>query len=45
MVSVADIFAFLAAWFASNTTADFNGVGGVSVPDIFAFLTAWFAGC
>lgn len=44
-VEVADIFAFLAAWFASDPRADFDGTDGVQVADIFAFLAAWFAGC
>lgn len=44
-LSVADIFDFLAGWFASNPHADFNGVGGISVADIFDFLNAWFIGC
>ena len=44
-VGVPDIFAFLAAWFASSPEADVNAVVGVSVPDIFFFLSAWFAGC
>jgi hypothetical protein len=43
-LSVADIFAFLTAWFNGDPQADFNG-GGLSVSDIFTFLTAWFAGC
>jgi len=42
---VADVFAFLSAWFALDPSADFDGVGGIGVPDIFAFLSAWFAGC
>jgi hypothetical protein len=42
---VPDIFAFLAAWFAQDSSADFNGDTAVTVPDIFAFLSAWFAGC
>ncbi len=42
---VPDIFAFLAAWFAGETTADVDGVPGLGVPDIFAFLASWFAGC
>jgi hypothetical protein len=43
-VSVQDIFDFLAAWFAGDPHADFNG-GGVGVQDIFDFLAAWFSGC
>jgi hypothetical protein len=43
-VEVADIFAFLAAWFAGEPAAfEFGGTPGV--PAIFAFLSAWFAGC
>lgn len=42
---VADIFAFLAAWFAMDPAADFVGVDGVLTSDIFAYLQAWFAGC
>jgi len=42
---VADIFAFLSAWFADGPGADFDGNGTREVPDIFAFLSAWFAGC
>lgn len=42
---VADIFAFLSAWFASDPRADFDASGGApDVGDIFAFLSAWFAG-
>jgi hypothetical protein len=44
-LAVADIFAFLDAWFAGSTTADFDGVSGLQIADIFAFLDAWFAGC
>jgi hypothetical protein len=42
---VPDIFAFLAAWFASDATAEFDGQPGISVPDIFSFLSLWFVGC
>ncbi len=45
VVSVQDIFDFLAGWFAGDARADFNGAGGISVQDIFDFLSAWFAGC
>lgn len=44
-VTVADIFAFLSAWFAGDPAADFNQVDGLTVADIFDFLRAWFAGC
>jgi len=40
--TVADIFAFLSAWFAGD--ADFDGDGQTTVADIFAYLSAWFAG-
>jgi hypothetical protein len=42
-VAVADIFAFLSAWFAGSPGADFDGSGALAVADIFAFLNAWFA--
>ena len=42
---VADIFAFLSAWFASGPGSDFNNSGTRDVADIFSFLSAWFAGC
>jgi len=44
-VEVPDIFAFLSAWFAQDTSADINGDNTVTVPDIFAYLSLWFAGC
>ncbi|MBX3405431.1 MAG: exo-alpha-sialidase [Phycisphaeraceae bacterium] len=41
---IADIFAFLTAWFASDPAAfSFGGTPGV--PAIFAYLSVWFAGC
>ena len=44
--TVADIFDFLAAWFAGSARADFDRSGGAPAPsDIFAFLNAWFSGC
>ncbi|MBY0260836.1 MAG: hypothetical protein K2Q20_00730 [Phycisphaerales bacterium] len=44
---VADIFAFLSAWFANSPFSDVGGDGtGIrDVSDIFQFLSAWFAGC
>lgn len=44
-VEVADIFVFLAGWFADDPRADFDGDGVRGVADVFAFLSAWFAGC
>ena len=44
-VTVQDIFDFLAAWFAGDTSADVNGIAGLSIGDIFYFLDIWFAGC
>jgi hypothetical protein len=43
--TVADIFAFLSAWFAGDPRGNFNGTGGTNVQDIFDFLAAWFVGC
>jgi hypothetical protein len=43
--TVQDIFDFLAAYFANDPAADFNGVGGLSVQDIFDFLAAYFTAC
>ncbi len=42
---VPDIFAYLSAWFAQDSSADIDGTPGIGVPDIFAFLAIWFAGC
>ncbi|MBY0262707.1 MAG: hypothetical protein K2Q20_10210, partial [Phycisphaerales bacterium] len=42
---VADIFAFLSAWFSTDARADYDYSGGVNVADIFVFLSIWFAGC
>jgi len=44
---VADIFAFLSAWFANSSFADVggDGTGTRDVSDIFQFLSAWFVGC
>lgn len=47
VLTVQDIFQFLAAWFAGNPAADFNG-NGVTAQDLFDFLACWFghpAGC
>lgn len=44
-VEVPDIFAFLSAWFAMDSSADIDGNTAIEVPDIFAFLSLWFAGC
>jgi hypothetical protein len=45
VMSVQDIFDFLAAWFGGDLDADFNGDCTLVVQDIFDFLGAWFAGC
>ncbi|HPO92013.1 MAG TPA: hypothetical protein PL072_00955 [Phycisphaerales bacterium] len=49
-VAVADLFAYLDAWFAQfpggtpgSPSADFDGDAGVTVADLFGFLDAWFA--
>ena len=44
-VNVADIFAFLTRWFATDPRSDYDGLNGVTVQDIFAYLSAWFVGC
>jgi hypothetical protein len=56
-LAIADIFAFLNAWFAGCTapqtpigtpclgSADFDNNGCLAIADIFAFLNAWFLGC
>ncbi len=44
IISVQDIFDFLAAWFGGGPGADWNGDGNVTVQDIFDFLADWFAG-
>ena len=48
-VTVADLFAFLDAWFAtfgttgSGLAADIDHSGAVTVADLFSFLDSWFA--
>ncbi len=44
-LNTADLFAFLAAWFAGNLSADFDHSGALAVTDIFGFIGAWFDGC
>lgn len=44
VVSVQDIFDFLAAYFSGDASADVSG-GGLSVQDIFDYLAAYFTGC
>ena len=45
VVSVQDIFDFMAAFFANDPRADVNESAVVSVQDIFDFLAAYFTGC
>jgi hypothetical protein len=45
VVTVPDIFHFLAAWFAGSSTADINRSRTLAVDDIFAYLSAFFSGC
>lgn len=45
VVTVQDLFDFLAAYFSSNPQADINGSASISVQDIFDYLAAYFAGC
>jgi hypothetical protein len=44
-ILVADIFAFLSAWFGGDARADADRSRSLGVNDIFTFLAAWFAGC
>lgn len=43
-VDVADIFAYLSAWFAREDRAQFDTESGFQQSDIQEFLSAWFAG-
>jgi hypothetical protein len=45
LVSVQDIFDFLAAYFQQSVNADTNRSGEVTVQDIFDYLGAYFIGC
>jgi hypothetical protein len=45
LVSVQDIFDYLALYFADAPGADVNNSGSVTVQDIFDFLAAYFTGC
>lgn len=44
-LTVGDLFAFLADWFAHASRADVNGDGAVGIQDIFDYLTSYFQGC
>ena len=44
-VQVADIFAFMDAFFGLDQHANVNADGVVNVQDIFDFLGAWWVGC
>lgn len=45
LLSPADIFAGLNAYFAGDLAADYSGDGALAPADIFALLNAYFAGC
>lgn len=45
IVTVQDIFEFLAAYFQNTPSADFNASGEITVQDVFDYLTAYFAAC
>lgn len=45
IVSVQDLFDYLAAFFDGESDADFNENGVLTVQDFFDFLEAFFAGC
>jgi probable HAF family extracellular repeat protein len=45
IVSVQDLFDFLAAYFAGDPWSDVNDSGLIGVQDIFDFMAAYFIGC
>ncbi len=45
LLTAADIFDFLNAWFAVLPSSDINVSGQSDAADIFDFLNLWFAGC
>lgn len=45
VVTVQDVFDFLAAYFSGSATADVNNSGSVTLQDIFDYLTAYFTPC
>lgn len=44
-VTIFDVFEYLRAWFAGDSSADLNENGMNDPTDLFEFLNAWFAGC
>lgn len=45
VLSVQDLFDFLAAFFANGSATDVNQSGTISVQDVFDYLAAYFTGC
>jgi hypothetical protein len=45
LLSVQDLFDFLAAFFANDSAADVNGSDTITVQDLFDFLSIYFVGC
>lgn len=45
IISVQDMFSFLAGWFSGESIADTNRNSEFTVQDIFDFLALWFVGC
>lgn len=45
VLSVQDLFDFLAAFFTTDPAADVNGSGTITVQDLFDFLTIYFQSC
>ena len=45
VVTLQDLFDFLAAYFAQDPRADVNGANGVTIQDVFDYLVAYFARC
>ncbi|MFN7020983.1 MAG: matrixin family metalloprotease [Phycisphaerales bacterium] len=45
VVSVQDLFDYLAAYFAGDPNADVNASGALTVQDLFDYMALYFAGC
>jgi len=45
VLAIADVFAYLGAFFAGDLSADRDGNGVVEITDIFQYLIEYFAGC
>lgn len=45
ILSMADVFEYLNAFFAGEDVADFDNSGSIEITDVFAYLQAFFRGC